>query len=137
MTKVLDKKSSHGRNYVILNNTLNGFIRPSISQLITKYAGDRHLVASEPLYTTQNPSEIIVLNESQELERVDVVGNLCTATDIVASNIELPCLEIGDVVVFTNAGSYSAVLTPMQFSSQVPPKELFITVDGVIYTSSS
>lgn len=132
VTKVLDKKCSHGKTYVILNNTLNGFIRPSIAQLITKYAGDGNLVASEPLYTTKNPSQIIVLNESQTFEIVELVGNLCTATDMVASNIELPCLEIGDIVVFTNAGSYAAVLSPMQFSSQIPPKELFLTVDGEV-----
>lgn len=132
VTKVLDKKVSHGKNYVILNNTLNGFIRLSIAQLITKYAREGSLMASEPLYTTRNPSEIIVLNESHELEIVDIVGNLCTATDVVASNIELPRLEIGDIVVFTNAGSYAAVLSPMQFSSQVPPKELFLTRDGVV-----
>lgn len=132
VTKVLDKKTSHGKNYVILNNTLNGFIRPSIAQLITKYAGDDDLIASEPLYTTKNPSQIIVLNERKTSETVDLVGNLCTATDIVASNIELPCLEIGDIVIFTNAGSYSAVLTPMQFSSQIPPKELFLSIDGKV-----
>lgn len=132
VTKVLDKKKSYGKNYVILNNTLNGFIRPSIAQLITKYARDEKLVASEPLYTTKNPSQIIVLNKSETTETVDLVGNLCTTTDIVASNVELPCLEIGDIVIFTNAGSYAAVLSPMQFSSQIPPKELFLTIDGKV-----
>lgn len=132
VTKVLDKKKSHGKNYVILNNTLNGFIRPSIALLITKYAEDEKLVASEPLYTTKNPSQIVVLNKSEISETVDLVGNLCTATDIVASNIELPCLEIGDIVVFTNAGSYAAALSPMQFSSQIAPKELFLTIDGKV-----
>lgn len=83
VTKVLDKKISHGKKYVILNNTLNGFIRPSIAQLISKYAGEGQLVASEPLYTTKNPSELIVLNESQELEIVDVVGNICCNYDII------------------------------------------------------
>ncbi len=132
VTKVLDKKVSHGKNYVILNNTLNGFLRPSMSQLIAKYAGEGNITASEPLYTTKNPSQILVLNECQTHETVDLVGNLCTATDIVATNIELPCLEVGDIVVFTNAGSYSAVLSPMQFSSQIPPKEIFLTVDEEI-----
>jgi len=35
-------------------------------------------------------------------------------------------------VVVTNAGSYGAVLSPMQFSSQVPPQELFLTAEGQI-----
>lgn len=132
VTKVLDKKISHGKNYVILNNTLNGFIRPSMAQLITKYTGNETAAASEPLYTTKSPSQIIVLNESQAFETVDLVGNLCTAIDVVASSIELPHLEIGDIVVFTNAGSYAAVMTPMQFASQTPPKEVFLTIDGEV-----
>ncbi|MFI3212315.1 MAG: diaminopimelate decarboxylase [Eubacteriales bacterium] len=132
VSKVLDKKISFGKKYVILHNTLNGFIRPSISQLVAKYSGDKKLASSEPLYTSKNPSQIITLHEERELEVVELVGNLCTATDVVATNIELPLLEIGDIVIFTNAGSYAAVLSPMQFSSQIPPKELFLTVDGNI-----
>lgn len=135
VTKVLDKKISYGKTYVILNNTLNGFIRPSVAQLVTKYGGGGNLAGSEPLYTTKNPSQILVLKEMQEtenLEIVELVGNLCTATDVVASNIALPCLEVGDIVVFTNAGSYAAVLSPMQFSSQEPPNELFLTCDEAV-----
>lgn len=128
--KVLDKKVSHGKTYVILGNTLNGFIRPSMAQLVAKCAGSETPPSSEPFYTSKKPSQIIALSQSENLEKVELVGNLCTATDVVASNIELPCLNIGDVVVFTNAGSYAAVISPMQFSSQVKPKELFLTICG-------
>ncbi len=135
VTKVLDKKISHGKTYVILHNTLNGFIRPSMAQLVAKYGGSGNLAGSEPLYTTKNPSQIQVLRESQDVENfeiVELVGNLCTATDVVASNIALPLLKVGDIVIFTNAGSYAAVLSPMQFSSQEPPKELFLSCDGEV-----
>lgn len=132
VTKVLDKKVSFDKTYVILNNTLNGFLRPSMAQLIMKYCGTKEEIPSEPLYTSPNPSQIFVLNNRKEKEIVTLVGNLCTATDVVATDISVPVIEVGDVVVFTNAGSYSAVLSPMQFSSQVPPKELFLTREGKI-----
>lgn len=135
ITKVLDKKISYGTTYVILNNTLNGFIRPCLAQLIQKYSDSDSPAGSEPLYTTQNPTQIHVLNNRKKTEVVTLVGNLCTATDVVATHISLPKLEIGDVVVFTNAGSYAAVLSPMQFSSQVAPAELFLTVDGNVVIS--
>ncbi len=54
-----------------------------------------------------------------------LVGNLCTATDLLA-DITLPALQVGDCVVTTNAGSYAAVLSPMQFSQQVPPAQLMV-----------
>jgi diaminopimelate decarboxylase len=131
-TKVLDKKVSYGKTFVILKNTLNGFIRPSLAQLITSYAGDRPLFASEPLFTGPNAFEIIVLSDNAELETVTLVGNLCTATDVVAKDIALPKLKVGDVVVITNAGSYAAVLSPMQFSSQEAPAQLFLTKSGEV-----
>ena len=37
-----------------------------------------------------------------------------------------------DVIVINNAGSYAAVLSPMQFSSQEKPVEVFLSVDGSV-----
>ena len=31
VTKVLDRKVSYGKTYVILKNTMNGFLRPSLA----------------------------------------------------------------------------------------------------------
>ena len=63
-------------------------------------------------------------------EKVNLVGNLCTAADVIASDIMMPHLEKGDLIAVTNAGSYAAVLSPMQFSSQIPPAQLFVLADG-------
>ncbi len=127
-TKVLDKKISYGKTYVILHNTLNGFIRPVMATIINNY--NENPAMCEPFYTTKNPAPYYILNDSKEKEVVNLVGNLCTSTDVVADNISLTKMEIGDIVVFTNAGSYSAVLTPMQFSSQEKPVELFLNING-------
>jgi len=70
--------------------------------------------------------------EAAETETVTLCGNLCTAADLVAKNISLPKLEAGDIVTMENAGCYAAVITPFQFSSHTPPKEIFITTDGEI-----
>jgi hypothetical protein len=37
-----------------------------------------------------------------------------------------------DVIVINNAGSYAAVLSPMQFSSQEKPVEVFLSVDDSV-----
>ena len=132
VTKVLDKKVSHGKTFVILKNTLNGFIRPSLAQLITSCAGDRPLFASEPLFTGPNAFSFVALSSAPETETVTLVGNLCTAADIVAKDVELPKMQPGDIVIMTNAGSYAAVLSPMQFSSQEAPAQLMLTRDGEV-----
>lgn len=131
VTTVVDKKISYGKTYVILNNTLNGFIRPSVAMLVESYAAGVPK-ASEPLYTKPGAFQFDVLNDKTETEVVTLCGNLCTAADVVAKDVELPKLEIGDVVCISNAGSYGAVLTPFQFASLTPPAQIFLTCDGSI-----
>ena len=41
-------------------------------------------------------------------------------------------MDCGDVIVINNAGSYAAVLSPMQFSSQEKPVEVFLSVDDSV-----
>ena len=48
----------------------------------------------------------------------------------------MPRLECGDVVVITNAGAYAAVLSPVQFSTQIRPIELFLNEDGNVVEES-
>ena len=54
ITKVLDKKTSFGKTFVILCNTLNGFVRPAMAHIIEKYAKDENPAESEPFYTCKN-----------------------------------------------------------------------------------
>lgn len=133
VTKVLDKKVSFGKTFVILKNTLNGFVRPSLAQLVEKYSRQEYPAATEPLYTGKNSFGFYTLkDDTAEKETVTLVGNLCTGADVIAENISLPKLEIGDNVIISNAGAYRAVLSPMQFSSQTPPKQFYQTATGEI-----
>lgn len=130
VSKVLDKKVSCGKTFVLLCNTLNGFLRPSLARLIEGAADDP--APCEPLYTGKNAIQVYSLSQRQERETVTLAGNLCTAADVAARDLSLPRMEAGDLVVFPNAGSYAAVLSPMQFSSQTPPAELFRTRTGEV-----
>ncbi len=131
VTKVVDRKVSCGKTILILKNTLNGFCKPSFEQMFTRCGGPK-AGAMEPLFTRNDAFQLEVLKECDEVETVTLFGNLCTPNDIVATDIELPRLECGDVVIINNAGSYAAVISPMQFSTQENPKELFLTKDGEI-----
>ena len=136
VTHVLDKKTSYGKTFVILANTLNGFLRPSIARLVARYAGNDVPAGSEPLFTSLDAFEIASFRPEWEgTETVTLVGNLCTASDMIAEDIILPVLKQGDPLIISNAGSYGAVLSPMQFSSQRSPAELFLDETGRIYES--
>lgn len=124
VTTVVDRKTSRGTTYLILKNTLNGFMRPALARLIASPA--------EPLYTCRDEVRIRPLRTDGPMETVTLTGNLCTAADIIAENISLPRLMPGDAIALSHAGSYAAALSPMQFSSQEPPAELFLTADGEI-----
>ena len=130
-THVTDVKTSRGKRYALLANTLNGFARPSLAQLVAQYTHAPQPPMWEPLFTCRRPYRIYVLNDAQETETVTLAGNHCTAADLVEPMIT-PKLSVGDVVVFTNAGCYAAVISPFQFASLEPPAQLFLTEEGQI-----
>lgn len=132
VTKVADRKVSYGKTYILLKNTLNGFSRPSLARLVAHYSLDQSPKGSEPLFTSTAAFQFNALSQKKPSEQVDLVGNLCTATDVIAEDITMPYLECGDIVVITNAGAYAAVLSPMQFSTQSQPVELFLDLNGKV-----
>ncbi len=133
VTKVIDKKISRGTTFVVLKNTLNGFIRPSLINLALLGCKDGAPAAWEPMYTCADAFTYTALKGGAKEEKVTLVGNLCTAIDMVAQDIPMPHLEIGDIIMIDNAGAYAAVLTPMQFASLEPPAELFLSIGGTAY----
>ena len=124
-THIVDIKKSLGRKYLIVENAMNGFMRPSIANLIYKIAGEIP-IGYEPLYTCQDEFAVRVLNESTEKERVNIVGNLCTALDVIRENAEVNHAQIGDIIEITNAGNYAYSLSPLLFSSQRIPKQYYL-----------
>lgn len=124
VTKVVDRKVSHGKTFLILADTLNGFLRPSMGEIVRKYGGE-NAPGSEPLFTKTHAFPIRTLKNG-DLETVTLAGSLCTASDMAAEDISLPHLEIGDPVIFENAGAYGATLSPFAFSSKEKPAEYFV-----------
>lgn len=123
-TEVLDIKRSRGKTYLIVAGGLNGFCRPAVSA----FAGDGH-PAAEPLFTAKDAWRITSDAETTETEIVDIVGNLCTASDILAENIRFPRATPGDRITFTHAGSYACTLSPQLFGSQKKPEEVLFSPD--------
>ena len=126
-TRIVDRKISCGKTYLVVQNAMNGFLRPAIAELLRQNVGAFPSNGQEPLYTCGSQSEFRILGRAENCETVDIVGNLCTALDVMAKNITLPHTEIGDILAVSNAGSYGCTLTPLLFSSQEQPKEILWT----------
>ncbi|MBQ7605484.1 MAG: diaminopimelate decarboxylase, partial [Firmicutes bacterium] len=130
VTKVMDKKVSYGKTYILLKNTLNGFMRPSAAKMMSKYLTSEPAFSWEPLFTGLHSFRFEALEPNSEKEIVTLAGSLCTGTDVIAEDIEMPRLEVGDLVIITNAGAYAASFSPMQFSSQEVPGQVLMRADG-------
>lgn len=116
-TPIIDKKTCGGKTYLVVQNALNGFLRPVIVRFVRQLAQDAEPAGMEPLFTTYDSSRVFLLSDVKEMERVTVVGNLCMALDILCEDVVLPKAAAGDILAFSHAGSYGRTLSPLFFSS--------------------
>ncbi|GEM_PF-3820582 len=73
-------------------------MRPAIASLLQKAAVDIEFSGQEPLFTSYDSFELKVMNNSPQKEKVTVVGNLCTALDVIKEDVELNKAAIGDII---------------------------------------
>ena len=60
------------------------------------------------------------------LEKVSVVGCLCTPLDLLADAVTLPEAELGDLVVLFHAGAYGLTASPTAFLGHPAPVEVLV-----------
>ncbi len=89
VNKVIDTKTCEGIHYAILDGGLN--------QL--KYDGQ--------IQGMQIPNITHIPAKSGEEQLWTLCGSLCTTADVLARNVALTGLEIGDTLVFERTGAYS------------------------------
>lgn len=116
--KVVDIKSSRGKNFIIsdggINNYLGGFG-------LSKYLARQPIIQ---LLKQENP-------KGYGKKYYDIVGPLCTPQDIHAKNCLLEEASIDDLLVIYNAGAYGFTASPQQFLSHGVPSELLVHGDEV------
>ena len=130
--KVVDRKASRGKTYVIVENCMNGLQKPAIAVMLRHAVGNATLTPQEPMFTSEYAFPITAYGSDTEMETVDIVGNLCCAQDVLAENFTGPKLSVGDLIAIGNAGAYACTLTAQRFSSHLPPKEFLISSTGEI-----
>ncbi|HID39490.1 MAG TPA: diaminopimelate decarboxylase [Calditrichaeota bacterium] len=90
ISKVLYRKQSADKTFIIIDAAMNNLIRPSL------YQAYHHII---PLEQNDRPQEV-----------VDVVGPVCETGDFLAKNRTLPRLEEGEYIAVVGAGAYGQSL---------------------------
>ncbi|MRI31599.1 pyridoxal-dependent decarboxylase, exosortase A system-associated [Endozoicomonas sp. OPT23] len=110
--QITDKKVSRGQTFLMTDGGLHHHLSNSgnFGQVIRK----------------NYPVVIANRLESEEKEKVEIAGPLCTPLDIVGAKMELPKAEVGDYVAVLQSGAYGASASPQAFLSHPEVKELFL-----------
>ncbi len=105
ITKVLYRKESAGKTFVIVDAGMNDLIRPS-------------------LYQSYHQIVPVVVREVKQ-EQVDVVGPLCETGDFFALDRVLPSVERGEYLAVLCTGAYGYVLSS-NYNGRPKPSEVLI-----------
>jgi diaminopimelate decarboxylase len=112
ITRVNDIKESRGRKFLIVDGGMN-----------------HHLAASGNLgQVIKRNFPVAVLNrlDAPPGATVDVVGPLCTPLDVIARDVPLPSVRVGDLFGIFQSGAYARTASPLGFLSQPTPAEVFV-----------
>jgi diaminopimelate decarboxylase len=112
VSRVIDRKESRGTVFLVVDGGLH-----------------HHLAATGnfgQVIRRNYPISAVVRNPRPGLEKVTVVGPLCTPLDTLGTAVTLPACEVGDLVVIHQSGAYGLTASPQQFLSHPLPAELLL-----------
>ncbi len=111
-TRVVDRKVSRGRTYLVVDGGLHHQLAASgnFGQVIRR----------------NYPVAVANKMTSTDLEDVTVVGCLCTPLDMLGDNVNLARADVGDTIVFFHAGAYGLTASPTAFLGHPMPVEMLV-----------
>lgn len=113
--EVLDLKRNHSRCYVLVRGGTHHFRLPASWQ------------HSHPFTVLETPDWALPGPRPEFAdENVTVVGELCTPKDVLAREVRVARVRVGDVLVFSHAGAYGWEISHDRFLSHPPPEQLFL-----------
>ena len=112
LTKIVDRKISHGRTYLVTDGGLHHQLAAS---------GNFGSVVRR-----NYPLAIASRFAAEPEEEASVVGCLCTPLDRLADEAMLPRAKPGDLVAVFCAGAYGASASPAAFLGHGPAREVLV-----------
>jgi len=119
LTRIVDRKSSNGRNFLIVDGGLHHMLAASgnFGQLLRR----------------NYPVAIASHFAAPLVEEATIAGSLCTPLDLLADEIAVPSAAVGDMVAIFCAGAYGLSASPQAFLTQPSAQEMLVNhdLDGV------
>ncbi|MEM9950578.1 MAG: diaminopimelate decarboxylase [Chloroflexota bacterium] len=109
VTCLLYIKQQAAQTFYIVDGSMTEFIRPMLYQA-------KHQIV--PVKQTNSDSQV-----------VQVVGPVCETTDVLAKDVPLPIMQIGDMLAILTTGAYGAVMAS-SYNARPRPAEIVIAEDG-------
>lgn len=114
-THVVDLKQNQGQNYVLVDG------------------GMHHLVYFGQYMAMKHPFLQVWGKETEEPTDIwNICGSLCSMNDVIAKQVPLPALSIGDVLRFENTGAYCMTEGISLFLSRDLPAVYLLRENGQI-----
>jgi 2-[(L-alanin-3-ylcarbamoyl)methyl]-2-hydroxybutanedioate decarboxylase len=112
--ELLDIRRNHGVNYLLVRGGTHHFRLPASWQHSHPFS----VLAVDRWHSRAPRPELAH-------EPVTVVGELCTPKDVLARDVVVPRVRVGDVLVFHHAGAYGWEISHHDFLSHAHPEHVF------------
>ncbi len=113
--EVLDLKRNHGKSYAVVRGGTHHFRLPVSWQ-------HSHPFRVVPVERWDYP----FARKELRGEEITVVGQLCTPKDVLARDVSVPRVRIGDVILFRYAGAYGWAISHHDFLSHPHPRQIYL-----------
>ena len=110
LTKVISVKESRGKKYAIVDGGINHAFLPI--RMNKKYP----TVIANKMAQTENAKKSNFI----------IGGPLCTSMDVFTNEVELPLVEINDIICIFNSGAYGFSASMLHFLSAPMPAEVIV-----------
>ena len=91
LTAVVYKKNNYKKNFLIIDAGMNDLLRPALY-------GSYHKISK-------------VIRSHKDEKIYDVVGPICETGDVIAKNLSMNDVKLGDILVIHSAGAYGATMS--------------------------
>lgn len=113
--EILDIKQNHGQYFCVVRGGSHHLRLPAAWK-------QSHPFTIVPIEKWIYPIERPEINETT----ITVAGELCTPNDILARDIVVPKLRVGDILLFSYTGAYGWAISHHDFLSHPHPEKLYI-----------
>jgi len=112
-THIVDRKCNKGQNYLLVDGGMHHIV------YFGQYMGMKHPMLS-----------VVGKEDAPIADSWNIYGSLCSMNDILAKQVPLPEVSIGDILCFENTGAYCMTEGISLFLTREIPAVYLIRLDG-------